>query len=260
MISVSSPRFARELFGLLPASFFLFVLFGVPQRLLARAPQSSDAPSGQQPPAQDAAKKDSANAVDDSAASKTKPAKRHRVFTNDDLSPSSGVLIAPGARRRLKQLNRCDRPCFVEVEKQALGWGYTTAFPRSTRQEMEDRLANDIVELQNDSKWQRLLLEMTSAHIDYCSTRLKAPPPDNAPAHTPTRDELLEEEERMRNPRAVPPNSWNTASSAVLAYRFSIRPDPLKASLMVHYYMDELHQDCPAAQAPSDSEADSEDP
>ena len=259
MISVSNPRFARAFFGLLLASFFLSVVLCVPQRLLARAPQSSDAPSGQQPPAQDAAKKDSANAVDDSAASKTKPAKRHRVFTNDDLSPSSGVPIAPGARRRLKQLNRCDRPCFVEVEKQALGWGYTTAFPRSTRQEMEDRLANDIAELQSDSKWQRLLLEMISAHSDYCSTRRKAPPPDNAP-HTPTRAELLEEEERTRNPRAVPPSNWNAASSAALAYRFSIRPDPLKASLMVHYYMDELHQDCPAAQAPSDSEADSEDP
>jgi len=89
---------------------------------------------------------------------------------------------------------------------------------------------------------------------------VRCAPPDNAPAHTPTRAELLEEEERTRNPRAVPPNNWNTASSAVLAYRFSIRPDPLKASLMVHYYMDELHQDCPAAQAPSDSEADSEDP
>lgn len=260
MISVSSPRFAREFFGRLLASFFLFVLLCVPQRLLAGVPQSSDAPPARQQPAQDAAKKDSANAVDDSAASKTKTAKRHRVFTNDDLSPSSGVPIAPGARRRLKQLNRCDRPCFVEVEKQALGWGYTNAFPRSTRQEMEDRLASDIVELQNDPKWQRLLLEMISAHIDYCSTRLKASPPDNAPAHTPTRAELLEEEERIRNPRAVPPSNWNTASSSVLAYRFSIRPDPLKASLMIHYYMDELHQDCPAAQVPSDSEADIEDP
>ena len=260
MIAVSNSRFAHNLFDRLLASFFLSVVLCVPQRLLARAPQSSDAPLGQPPPAQGAAKKDSANAMTDSTASKAKPTKPHRVFTNDDLSASSGVPIAPGARRRLKQLNRCDRPCFVEVEKQALGWGYTTTFPRSTRQEMEDRLANDIVDLQSDSKWQRLLLEMISAHIDYCSTRLKAPPPDNAPAHTPTRAELLEEEERTRNPRAVPPNNWNTASSAVLAYRFSIRPDPLKASLMVHYYMDELHQDCPAAQAPSDSEADSEDP
>jgi len=260
MISISNPRFARDFVVCLHASFFLFVVLCLSQRLLARAPQSSDAPPVQQPSARDAAKKDSANAVTDSAASKTKPTKPHRVFTNDDLSPSSGVPIAPGARRRLKQLNRCDRPCFVEVEKQALGWGYTTTFPRSTRQEMEDRLANDIVELQNDAKWQRLLLEMISAHSDYCSTRLKTPPQDNAPAHTPTRAELLEEEERMRNPRAVPPSNWNMASSAVLAYRFSIRPDPLKASLMVHYYMDELHQDCPAAQAPSDSEAESEDP
>jgi len=31
---------------------------------------------------------------------------------------------------------------------------------------MDDRLANDIEELQNDPKWQRLLLEMISSHID----------------------------------------------------------------------------------------------
>ena len=240
------------------AFFFLFAALGAPQFLLAQAPQERDVPPAQQP-AQDPSKKDSGSAATDSAVSKTKSAKPHRVFTNDDLSPSSGVPIAPGARRRLKQLNRCDRACFVEVEKQALGWGYTTAFPRSTRQEMEDRLANDIVELQSDAKWQRLLLEMISAHTDYCSTRQKSPAPHDAPPHTPTRAELLDEEERMRNPRAVPPSNWNTASSAVLAYRFSTRPDPLKASLMVHYYMDELHQDCSAMQPMSESD-DAEDP
>ena len=63
----------------------------------------------------------------------------------------------------------------------------------------------------------------------------------------------------MRNPRAAPPSNWNSASSAVLAYRFSIRPDPLKASLMVHYYMDELHQDCPVAQPSADTD-DADDP
>jgi hypothetical protein len=229
-----------------------------PLHLVAQAPPSPETPPAQQP-SQEAAKKDSANTPPDPLASKTKPAKEHRVFTNDDLSPSSGVPIAPGARRRLKQLNRCDRTCFVAVEKQALGWGYSTAFPRSTRQDMEDRLANDIADLQNDPKWQRLLLEMVSAHFDYCSTRQKTAPPDDAPPHTPTRSELLEEEERMHNPRPVSPSNWNTASSAVLAYRFNTRPDPLRASLMVHYYMDELHRDCPAMQ-PTENTTGSEDP
>jgi hypothetical protein len=110
---------------------------------------------------------------------------------------------------------------------------------------MEDRLANDIEELQNDPKWQRLLLEMISAHIDSCSARQKSPPPDDSPPHTPTRAELLDEEERMKNYRPPTSSNVNAAGSAVLSYRFSIRPDPLKASLMVHQYMDELHQDCP---------------
>lgn len=254
MISAPNSR-AALVFRRSCAHILFFLALNVP---LYAAAQSPDTPPAQQP-AQDAAKKDSAKTPPVPVASKTKDAKPHRVFTNDDLAPVSGVPIAPGARRRLKQLNRCDRTCFVAVEKQALGWGYSTAFPRSTKQEMEDRLANDIVELQSDHKWQQLLLEMVSAHFDYCSTRQKSAPPDDAPPHTPTRSELLEEEERMRNPRSVPPSNWNTASSAVLAYRFSTRPDPLKASLMVHYYMDELHQDCPATQ-PEENTADSDDP
>jgi hypothetical protein len=258
MISASNSRAAALHSARFLASFFLLALLCVPPRALSRAAQSSSAPSAQQQPAQDPAKKDSASAASDSPASKTNASKPHRVFTNDDLSPRSGIPITPGARRRLKQLNRCDRTCFREVQKQAIGWGYTAAFPRSTRQEMEDRLANDIEELQNDPKWQRLLLEMISAHIDSCSARQKTPPPDDSPPHTPTRAELLDEEERMKNYRPPTSSNVNAAGSAVLSYRFSTRPDPLKASLMVHQYTDELHQDCPVA--PSTAESDDEDP
>ena len=256
MISVSNSRAAAVHSARFLASFVLLVLPGAPQRALARTPQSSSTPSAQQQPAQGPAKKDSVSPPFGSPASKTNVPKPHRVFTNDDLSPSSGIPIAPGARRRLKQLNRCDRACFREVQKQALGWGYTTAFPRSTRQEMEDRLANDIEELQNDPKWQRLLLEMISAHLDSCSARQKPPPPDDSPPHTPTRAELLDEEERMKNYRPPTSSNVNAAGSAVLSYRFSTKPDPLKASLMVRQYMDELHQDCPVAQSTADSDVD----
>ena len=256
MISASNSRAAAVHSTRFLVSFFLLALPGAPQRAFARAPQSSGASSTQQQPVQDPAKKDSASSASDSRASKTNVSKPHRVFTNDDLSPNSGIPVAPGARRRLKQLNRCDRACFREVQKQALSWGYTTAFPRSTRQEMEDRLANDIEELQNDPKWQRLLLEMISAHLDSCSARQKPPPPDDSPPHTPTRAELLDEEERMKNYRPPTSSNVNAAGSAVLSYRFSTKPDPLKASLMVHQYMDELHQDCPVAQSTADSDVD----
>jgi len=259
MIAASNSRAAAALSSRVLASFFLLALPGASQRALARTPQSSGAPSAQQQPAQEPAKKDSASTASDSPASKTNVPKPHRVFTNDDLSPNSGIPVAPGARRRLKQLNRCDRTCFREVQKQAIGWGYTASFPRSTRQEMEDRLANDIEELQNDPKWQRLLLEMISAHIDSCSARQKSPPPDDSPPHTPTRAELLDEEERMKNYRPPTSSNVNAAGSAVLSYRFSTRPDPLKASLMVHQYMDEMHLECPVAQSTADSD-DAEDP
>jgi len=170
MIATANSRPAVALSRCFFAAFFLLAVLCVPHRIAARAPQSTDT-SPAQPPAQDPAKKDPPAATPAAAAAKANALKPHRVFTNDDFSSSSSIPIAPGANRRLKQLNRCDRTCFVEVEKQALGWGYTTAFPRSTRQDMEDRLANDIEELQNDPKWQRLLLEMISAHIDSCLLR-----------------------------------------------------------------------------------------
>jgi hypothetical protein len=260
MISASNSRASAVLSGGILASFFLLAFLGGSPRALAHASQSSGARSAQQQSAQDPAKKDSANTASDSAASKTNAPKPHRIFTNDDLSPSSGIPIAPGARLRLKQLNRCDRTCFNDVKKQAISFGYITAFPRSTREEMDDRLANDIEELQNDPKWQRLLLEMISARLDSCSLRQKnSASPDNSPSHTPTRAEILEEEERMKNYRSPASSNVNAAGSAVLSYRFNTRPDPLKASLMVHQYIDELHQDCPVAQSTADSGGD-EDP
>jgi hypothetical protein len=243
------------------ATIILLVFLFTPPRALARAPQSSSAPPAQAQPAQDPAKKDPANTAPDPAAPKKIPPKPHRVFTNDDLSPNSGLPIPPGARRRLKQLNRCDHKCFQEVEKQALGWGYTSAFPRSTRQDMEDRLATDIEDLQHDPTWQRLLLEMISARIDSCLTRQanSASQPDPSP-DTPARADLLDEEERMKNYRPPSSRNVNSAGSAVLSYRFYSKPDPLKASLMVHQYMDELHQDCPASPSMADPVDDSADP
>jgi hypothetical protein len=260
MISASNLR-AAVLSNRIPATFALLAFLFTPPLALARAPQSSSAPSTQQQPAQDPAKKDPASAASDSAASKTNSPKPHRVFTNDDLSPNSGMPIPPGAYRRLKQLNRCDRSCFNDVKRQAISFGYITVFPRSTREEMDDRLANDIENLQNDPKWQRLLLEMISARLDACLIRRKnSASQEDPPPHTPTRPEILDEEERMKNYRPSSSRNNNAAGSAVLAYRFSTRPDPLKASLMVHQYMDELRQDCPVAQSTADSDDDSDDP
>jgi len=240
-------------------SFFLFAILCAPLRAAACPPQSAGAPPAQPPP-QDPAKKDPATTTPVAAAAKSNSPKPHRVFTNDDLSPNSGVPIAPGANRRLKQLNRCGRACFIEVEKQALSWGYTTVFPRSTTRDMEDRLANDIEDLQNDPKWQRLLLEMISAHIDSCLLRQKPAPTEDAPDQTPTRGQILDEQELMKNYRPPPGSNFNSAGSALLAYRFSSKPDPLRASLMVHQYMDELHRDCPAVLPSADPADDSEEP
>jgi hypothetical protein len=260
MIATANSRSVVDLSRCFAVVFFMLAVIGSPRLTTARAPQSTDAPPAQ-PPAQDPAKKDPAvPSPVAAAAAKAKAPKPQRVFTNDDFSFSSSIPIAPGARRRLKQLNRCDRTCFVEVEKQALGWGYTTAFSRSTTHDMEDRLANDIEELQSDPKWQRLLLEMISAHIDSCLLRQKTPMPDGTPSQTPTRGELLDEEERMKNYRPAPGSNFNTAGSAVLAYRFSSKPDPPRASLMVHQYMDEIHRDCNVVLPPSNSDADNEDP
>ena len=260
MISTSNSRAAAILSHCILASFFLHVLLSASPHALARSPQSPSAPPAQQQPAQDPAKKDSANTTSDPSASKTNPPKTHRLFTSDDLSPRPDIPIAPGARRRRKQLNRCDRTCFNDVKKQAISFGYITAFPRSTREEMDDRLANDIVDLQNDPKWQKLLLEMISAHLDYCSTQQKGPRPDDSPPHTPTRAEILEEEERMRHPRPAPTSNYGAAGSAVINYRFSSHPDPLKASLMVHHYLEEAKRNCPLPESTAGPNDDDQDP
>jgi hypothetical protein len=259
MISNANSRVLSVYLSRFFAPAFLLVLLGATQNASAQPAQSVDAPPAQQP-AQAPVKKDPAGSVTDAAAAKTNSPKPHRVFTNDDFSSSSSVPIAPGARRRLKQLNRCDRTCFNEVKKQAIQFGYITVFPRSTREEMDDRLANDIEELHSDPKWQRLLLEMISADLDFCAMQQKTPAPqEDTPPHTPTRREILEEEERAKNPRQVPASNRNSASSAVINYRFKLNPDPLKASLMVHQYMDQLHQDCPPAPSTSDTD-ETEDP
>jgi hypothetical protein len=265
MISVAHLRRATDWLGRFLVASFLLILFCAPQRMLAAAPQSADTPPAQQP-APPPARKDSVATVADTAAktnadtaAKTNSGKPHRVFTNDDISSAPSVPVAPGARRRLKQLNRCDRSCFNDVKKQALQFGYTSVYPRSTREEMDDRLANYIEELQGDPKWQQLLLEMISAHLESCAAMQKsAASPDDAPTHTLTRAEILAEEERNRQPRQTPGNSLNATSSAVLAYRFKINPDPLKASLMVHQYMDEIHLDCPPASPSADSDANAD--
>jgi hypothetical protein len=261
MTAIANSRAAVVLSRGFFAAFFVLAVLCIPRLTAARAPQSTDAPPAQQQ-TQDPAKKDPAAATPvAAAAAKANTPKSHRVFTNDDLSPNSGMPIPPGARRRLKQLNRCDRTCFNDVKKQAISFGYINAFPRSTREEMDDRLANTIEELQNDPKWQRLLLEMISARIDSCLMKRKdSASPEDSATQTPTRGELLDEEERMKNYRPPPSRNLNSADSAVLSYRNSVRPDPLKASLMVHQYMDELRQSCPVSQSTAASEEDTEDP
>jgi hypothetical protein len=230
---------------------FVFAVLCAPQRIAAHTPQSPDPAPVQQ---QDPAKKDPATATPDNpmmaapnnpATPKTNPSKPHRVFTNDDFSPSNEMPIAPGSYRLLKRLNRCNKQCFNDVKKQALQFGYTSIYPRSTRDEMDDRLAAYIEDLQGDPKWQKLLLQYISAHLDACiAQRRVAAKDDDTQEDPPTRRELTDEEEKMENYRPPPGSNVNAAGSAVLAYRFSSRPDPLKASLMVHQYMEVTHWQC----------------
>lgn len=233
---------------------FLFSIFSALVLFAQNPPQ----PAPQQPPASDPAKKDSTITVDSSAPAKP-ASKPHRVFTNDDMPSTSGVPVAPGARLRLKQINRCDRACFLAVEKQALNFGYQSAHPRATRQVMEDSLVNYIEELHADPTWQQLLLDMISAHINVCAVgQNDAQREESSRPHTPTRQEILDEEERMKNNRIAPPGSYQAASSAVMSYRWRVR-DPLKASLMVYQWMDESKRDCATIAPPTESD-DADDP
>jgi hypothetical protein len=231
------------------ATFVLAVLCA-PQQIAARTPQSSDPPPAQQ--LQDPARKDPATAApanpaaaaNNTATPRANPSRPRHVFTNDDFSPSNEMPIAPGSYRLLKRLHRCNKQCFNDVKKQALQFGYTSVYPRSTRDEMDDRLAAYIEDLQSDPKWQKLLLQYISSHLDACIAQRRFAAKDDAQEDPPTRRELTDEEEKMENYRPPPGSNVNAAGSAVLAYRFSSRPDPLKASLMVHQYMEVTHWQC----------------
>jgi len=259
MSTASNPR-AAQIFRSVVHLFFLTIIFASPLPLFAQTPQSPETPAQQQA-APDSTKKDSATAAPQSTtAQKPAAAKPHRVFTNDDISTGPSVPVPPGARRRLKQLNRCDRTCFVNVQKQAINFGYSTAFPGSTRQEMEDRLANDIEEFNNNPKWQQLLLDMISAHINACtSSQQGAQRPENSPSHTPTREEILAEDASMKNYRPPPPGTYQATTSAVMSYRWSSNPDPLKASWMIYQYLDEAKRDCATIAPPTYNNSDDPD-
>jgi hypothetical protein len=251
---------AAQIFRSVVQLFFLTIIFALSLRLFAQTPQSPDAPPSQQQPTSEAAKKDSPPAAPDSGPAQKPAAKSHRVFTNDDISTGPSIPVAPGARRRLKELNRCDRTCFVAVEKQAINFGYSAAYPRSTRQEMEDRLANDIQEFNNNPKWQQLMLDMISAHINACtSSQQYAQSPENSPSHTPTREEILAEEEAAKNYRPLPPGSYQATSNAVMSYRWNSKPDPLQASWMIYQWMEESKRNCSMIAPPTYSNADDPD-
>jgi len=248
---------ATQIFRRLFLLLFLAMISSWPYRTLGQAPQSPDAPPQQQQPAADPSKMDSpVSAPNSPVAQKPAAAKPHRVFTNDDISSAPAVPVPPGARRRLKQLNRCDRACFVTVEKQALNFGYRG----SSRREMEDRLASYIEGMNSNPKWQQLLLDMISAHINACtSSQHDARRPEDSPNHTPTREEILAEEEAAKNYRPPPPGSYQAATSALMSYRWSSKPDPLKASWMIYQYLDEIKRDCSTIAGPVYNSADDSD-
>jgi hypothetical protein len=261
MSSGSHTRASQFFLRIVCVSFFC-AIFIQHENLLAQTQQSPDAPASQQQqqPTPEPTKKDSPPAAQDSAPAQKPAAKSHRVYTNDDISTGPSVPVAPGARRRLKELNRCDRACFIAVEKQAINFGYSTAYPRSTRQEMEDRLANDIQEFNHNPKWQQLMLDMISAHINACtSSQQYTQSPENSPSHTPTREEILAEEEAAKNYRPLPPGSYQATSNAVMSYRWNSKPDPLQASWMIYQWMEESKRDCSMIAPPTYGNADDPD-
>jgi hypothetical protein len=102
---------------------------------------------------------------------------------------------------------------------------------------------------------------MISADLNRCTQMQNAPrTPEEPPSHTPTRQEILDEEERARNYRQPPPGSYQSTSSAAMSYRWSIRPDPLKASFMVHQWMAISGGDCSTIVPSQDLQDSDEDP
>lgn len=180
-----------------------------------------------------------------------KPASRsHRVFTNDDIPSRTPGNSTPEIEGRLQQLNLCDRACFAQVFKDsqmAFRQRYNYPYPFSDKDghAFQDAILGRMATLSRDAEWQTLLRNALIAKDAYCRRSAEEQQNavrDRANGRPITSADIFAEEAAAKG--AVPIPNYNTATSAIIAYKFKIEKDFLLAAIVLYKYFEITKQDC----------------
>jgi hypothetical protein len=176
----------------------------------------------------------------------------HRVITNDDIPSRTVPNSTPLAEERRKRLNQCDRTCFAQVFKDsqsAFRQRYHYPFPYSTKDDQlfEDAIVNRMNYLRGNAEWQTLLRNALVAQELHCksSNAYQQKLDLQRASGTPITSRDIAEEESTD--KTTPPRSpnYNSATSAILQYKFQVeKKDPLLAVIVLNKYFEILKTSC----------------
>jgi hypothetical protein len=184
-----------------------------------------------------------------------KPAPRpHRVFTNDDIPSRTPGNSTPEIEARLQQLNLCDRACFAQVFKdsqQAFRQRYNYSYPFSGKDDhaFEDAILGRMASLRGNSEWQTLLRNALIAKDAFCrqsSAAQQQSARDRRNDRPVTSADIAAEADAAaaaaKDARPMP--NYNSASSAIIGYKFKIEKDFLLAAIVLYKYFEIVRPGC----------------
>ena len=180
-----------------------------------------------------------------------RPAPRsHRVLTNDDIPSRTPGNSTPEIEARLQQLNLCDRACFAQVFKDSQmafrqRYNYPSPFSDKDDHAFQDAILGRMAALRRNSEWQTLLRNALIAKDAYCrrsAAEQQSAARDRANGRPITSADIAAEEAAAKD--AVPIPNYNTATSAIITYKFKIEKDFLLAAIVLYKYFEITKQDC----------------
>jgi len=150
-----------------PLIFFALFLALAGATTFAQSPDSSGASQQPAPPA--CAGTDCPQTppkpVDIPVAS-SKPAKPHKVYTNEDFDSRPHDIVVEGGRDIMQKLNTCDRACFDQVAQRAsASAGYNSKWKLM--------LLDAVDTVKADSTWQGILGQILGVQSDACELNVK---------------------------------------------------------------------------------------
>jgi len=180
----------------------------------------------------------------------------HRVITNDDIPSRTVPNSTPQAEERRKRLNQCDRTCFAQVFKDAqlaFRQRYNYPYPYSDKADraFEDAILNRMDYLRGNAEWQTLLRNaLVSQELSCKSSNAYQQKTDRQRASgKPLTPQDISEEETTNNTSSKLPN-YNSASSAIIQYKFQVeRKDPLLGVIVLYKYFEIIKTPCSSLSA-----------